>query len=111
MPQEATRADLLLQHRDDPTQNLRLLQCRQLALVALNIISDSIIHHRRHLLDLSVKSKIFALEREQVRSQWRYGDPGGWRLTSSFFRDLFRFPALPIASILASKALFRAEEA
>jgi hypothetical protein len=29
-------------------------------------------------------------------------------LTSSFFRDLFRFPALPIASILASSALFRA---
>lgn len=29
-------------------------------------------------------------------------------LTSSFFRDLFRFPALPIASILASRALFRA---
>lgn len=33
----------------------------------------------------------------------------GLRLTSSFFRDLFLLPALPIASIRASKARFRAE--
>lgn len=61
-PDDPAHMHLLLQHRNDPGQDLCLLQGRLFVLITPDILSDCVIHHRRHLLDLSVQAKIFALE-------------------------------------------------